>query len=69
MGFLNTGRFVAPSLPPGAYEVVVEAPGFKKARRSGIELQVNLAAASESDSGLLGVPVRGCGSGIQSADQ
>src|SRR4051812_3732912 len=34
------GRFLALSVPPGSYEVDVEAAGFKRARRSGIVLQV-----------------------------
>ena len=33
------GRFLAPSLPPGLYDVTVEVAGFKKAERSGIRLQ------------------------------
>lgn len=36
----GTGRFLAPSLPPGPYSVTVEASGFKKAERSGITLDV-----------------------------
>ncbi len=41
------GRFLALSVPPGSYEVDVEAAGFKRARRSGIVLQVNHAARVE----------------------
>ena len=37
------GRYLAPALPAGVYSVQVEATGFKKAQRSGIELQVNQA--------------------------
>ncbi len=40
----SMGRFLAPSLPPGPYAVTVEAPGFKKAERSRIVLEVNQAA-------------------------
>lgn len=40
------GRFAFPSLPPGApYSVIVEAPGFKRAERSGIVLEVNQQAS------------------------
>ena len=38
------GRFIAPSLPPGPYSVVVEAAGFKRVDRAGIVLQVNQTA-------------------------
>lgn len=39
------GRFIAPSLRPGGpYSMIVEAAGFKRFERSGIELQVNQAA-------------------------
>src|SRR5437870_806782 len=41
------GRFIAPSLPPGPYSVMVEATGFKKAERTGIVLQVNQTARME----------------------
>ncbi len=37
----STGRFLAPSLPPGRYEVIVEANGFKRLQREGILLDVN----------------------------
>ena len=36
----DAGDFVAPSLPPGPYQVVVEATGFKKVERGGIRLEV-----------------------------
>jgi hypothetical protein len=36
----DAGDFVAPSLPPGPYRVVVEAAGFKKVERGGIRLEV-----------------------------
>ncbi len=35
------GVYAATLLPVGAYSVAVEAPGFKKASRSGIELTAN----------------------------
>src|SRR5215468_10296016 len=38
------GRYVAPSLPPGPYSVIVEATGVKKNDRTGIVLQVNQTA-------------------------
>ncbi len=41
------GRFIAPSLQPGPYSVVVEAPGFKKVDRKGIVLQVDQSARIE----------------------
>ena len=37
----EAGLYVAPLLPPGAYSVSAELRGFKKATRSGIELNVN----------------------------
>ncbi|MBI3209743.1 MAG: TonB-dependent receptor [Candidatus Solibacter usitatus] len=43
----GVGRFLAPSLPPGSYSVIIEAAGFKKMERSGILLQVNQAARME----------------------
>src|SRR2546421_3592915 len=36
----DAGDFVAPSLPPGPYKLVVEATGFKKVERNGIRLEV-----------------------------
>ena len=39
----NNGRFVAASLQPGRYEVLVEAQGFKRLQRQGIVLDVNQA--------------------------
>ena len=41
------GRFLAPSLPPGPYEITVQAAGFKKLQRSGIVLDVNQALSLE----------------------
>ncbi len=40
----STGRFVAPSLQPGSYAVIVEAQGFKRLERRGIVLQVDQTA-------------------------
>src|SRR5580700_5801206 len=39
----SAGRFLAPSLPPGRYEVIVEAAGFKRLQREGILLDVDQA--------------------------
>ena len=39
----TTGNFSFPQLPPGPYQVRVEAPGFKRYVRSGILLEVNQA--------------------------
>jgi len=36
----DAGDYVAPSLPPGAYKLVVEATGFKKVERTGVQLEV-----------------------------
>src|SRR6266852_4975623 len=36
----DAGDYVAPSLPPGLYKLVVEATGFKKVERGGIRLEV-----------------------------
>ena len=36
----EAGDYVAPSLPPGPYKLVVEATGFKKVERAGIRLEV-----------------------------
>jgi len=38
------GAFVAPSLTPGSYRVEVEAAGFKKLERAGVDLRVDQAA-------------------------
>src|SRR5689334_4486342 len=37
----GAGEFVAPLLPVGKYSVAVEAPGFKKYQKSGIDLNVS----------------------------
>ncbi len=37
----TAGRFVALSLPPGPYEVIVETTGFKRLQKTGIVLDVN----------------------------
>ena len=37
----DSGDYTFPLLDVGAYEVTVEAAGFKRAARSGIELQIN----------------------------
>src|SRR6266850_3475368 len=36
----EVGDYVAPSLPPGPYKLVVEATGFKRVERIGIRLEV-----------------------------
>ncbi|MBI4891733.1 MAG: carboxypeptidase regulatory-like domain-containing protein [Acidobacteria bacterium] len=36
----NEGRYLAPVLPPGMYQVEVTATGFKKAVRSDVELRI-----------------------------
>ena len=41
------GRFVAPSLPPGPYQVAVQAAGFKRMERTGILLDVSQALSLE----------------------
>ena len=38
------GRYTAPLLRPGAYQVSVEAPGFKKFVRDGLVLQISQVA-------------------------
>ncbi len=37
----ESGNWIVPDLPPGAYQVDVEAAGFKKELRKDIALQVN----------------------------
>ena len=37
----NNGDYEAPLLPPGAYEISIEASGFAKSRKTGIALLVN----------------------------
>ena len=44
----GSGQYLAPSLPPGPYAVIVSAVGFKKLERRGIELAVNQAARLDS---------------------
>ena len=41
------GRFFAPALQPGSYRITVEAPGFRKAERTGLALSVAQAARLE----------------------
>ena len=36
----NAGEYIAPNLEPGPYSVTVEAPGFEKLQRTGLELEV-----------------------------
>src|SRR5664279_2389123 len=36
----QTGNFTLASLPAGIYDVTIEAPGFKKYSRTGIQVQV-----------------------------
>jgi Carboxypeptidase regulatory-like domain/TonB dependent receptor len=36
----DTGDYVAPALPPGNYQVTVEAPNFKRYEQKGIRLEV-----------------------------
>src|SRR5690349_1327430 len=36
----SSGAYVAPALPPGLYDVVVEAPNFKRSETKGIRLEV-----------------------------
>ncbi len=40
----DSGRFVAPSLQPGPYRVVVEAEGFKRVEQTGLALEVEQTA-------------------------
>src|SRR5712692_11627726 len=35
------GRFVFAQIEPGTYNITIEAPGFKKLEKSGIELSAN----------------------------
>src|ERR1700719_1028763 len=37
----ESGNFTFPSLPPGFYSVAIEASGFKKENRQGVELRVD----------------------------
>ncbi len=39
----ESGNYTFPALPPGRYSVAVEAPGFKRELRDGIDLIVNTA--------------------------
>lgn len=36
-----SGNYVFPDMPPGVYEVVAEAPGFKRETRADLRLDVN----------------------------
>lgn len=40
----DLGFYIAPTLPVGSYRIVVEKPGFKRAVRAGITLQVDQRA-------------------------
>ena len=37
----ESGNFIFPSLPPGFYSIAIEATGFKKENRPGVELRVD----------------------------
>src|SRR5207302_8864042 len=37
----ESGRFAFPQIPPGTYNITVEAAGFKRSERSGITLSAN----------------------------
>jgi carboxypeptidase family protein len=41
----NAGEYAIPALPPGDYELVVSAPGFLSATRTGIRLSSGQASA------------------------
>jgi hypothetical protein len=43
----ESGRYIAPSLKPGAYTISAAVPGFKTYVQSGITLQVNQSARSD----------------------
>ncbi len=43
----DNGRFSAPSLPPGIYGLSVEAPGFERFLRSGVEVRGGQTAGVE----------------------
>src|SRR5687768_9035076 len=36
----DAGNYLAPSLSSGTYKVVVQSPGFRRAERSGLVLQI-----------------------------
>ncbi len=36
----NAGQYAIPNLPPGVYDLAIEAPGFKKSVRSAIRIDV-----------------------------
>jgi hypothetical protein len=44
----SSGYYVAPSLPPGNYQVVVELTGFKKAVRSGVKVDAAAKVAADA---------------------
>ncbi|HLI83981.1 MAG TPA: carboxypeptidase-like regulatory domain-containing protein [Bryobacteraceae bacterium] len=52
----SSGEYVAPNLEPGKYEILMEAPGFERARFTNLDLQArqtirvdgNLALASQA---------------------
>jgi hypothetical protein len=37
----ESGRFAFPQVPPGTYNIMVEAPGFKRLERAGVVLNAN----------------------------
>lgn len=45
----SDGNYIFTSLQPGRYSITVEAPGFRKLERTGIELQVNQRAEVDLD--------------------
>ena len=40
----TTGNYVITLLPPGDYQVTVEAPGFRRLVQFGLNLQINQQA-------------------------
>ena len=40
----SAGSYIIPLLPPGEYEITVEAAGFKKLVQTGVSLQINQQA-------------------------
>ncbi len=43
----SSGNYVFPNLPPGVYGVEVQAPGFKKEDRPGLQVQVNSSVRAD----------------------
>lgn len=53
----GNGLYTIPLVKPGEYELVVEAPGFKQQRQTGIRLETGSSVAGACSSSVSGLPL------------